>query len=107
MFPPIVYVTVEVPTLEEAVQVYSASVVQTVKAPIVVRFEGSLFVTTRSVTLIVPSRIAPLPFSVNPLKAMSSFVFVRTAPSSIVKMPLAVRVDNADSVPLIVRSQNA
>src|SRR5437870_12688457 len=72
-------VIVEVPTVEESVQVYWLSTVQVVNTVIVVRFVGSLFVTEKLPTLIAPSAMLPDPISVRPLNVMLWPVFVRTA----------------------------
>jgi len=103
VFPPIVKVIVEAPTLEESVQVYWASTVHVVNTLIVVRFVVSLFVTEKLPTLTAPSAMLPDPFSVRVLKAMLWPVFVRTAPLFTVRMLAAVTVDAIVIVPPIVR----
>ena len=103
MFPPIANVIVEVPTVEESVQVYWLSTVHVVNTVIVVRFVASLFVTEKLPTLIAPSAMLPDPISVRPLNVMLWPVFVRTAPLFTVRMPAAVTGDVMEIVPPITR----
>jgi len=97
-----VKVRVEVPTVEESVQVNSPSRVQFVKTLIVVRLVGSLFVTVKLPTLTVPSTMLPVPISARPLNTMLWPVFVRTDPLFIVRVAVAVIVEDRETVPPIV-----
>jgi len=103
VFPPIVKVMVEVPTVEESVHVYRASAVHDVNTLMVVMFMGSLFVTEKFTTPRAPSAMLPDPFSVSPLKAMLWPVFVRTAALFRVRIPAAVTEEEREIVPAIVR----
>lgn len=103
VFPAIVKVIVEVPTLDESVQVYSAPTDQSENALIVVMFVRSLFVTPKPTTEMPPSRMLPVPFSTRLLKAMLCPVFVRTAALATVSVAAAVTVEDNETVPLIER----
>ena len=103
MFPPIVKVIVDVPTVDECVHVNSVSTVHIVNALIVVRFVPSLLVIEKFPTLIAPSAMLPVPFSVRPLNAMSCPVFVRTAPLFTVRLCEAVTVEVIVIVPPMTR----
>src|SRR6266550_2685822 len=92
-------VIVEVPTVEESVQVYWLSTVHVVNTVIVVRFVASLFVTEKLPTLIAPSAMLPDPISVRPLNVMLWPVFVRTAPLFTVRVPADVPAINEEPRP--------
>src|SRR5437660_10598102 len=96
-------VIVEVPTVEESVQVYWLSTVHVVNTVIVVRFVASLFVTEKLPTLIAPSAMLPDPISVRPLTVMHWPVFVRTASLFTVRMPAGVSGDVIGRVRPITR----
>src|SRR5437867_281842 len=72
----------------------------------VVRLVPSLFVTEKFTTVVGPSTMLPVPFSVRALKAMGCPVFVRMAPLFTVRVPAAATGELMETVPPIVRLYN-